>query len=261
MEKKRFRILALAGSLRQGSYNRGLLRAGEELAPEWVEVQFFDIGTLPSFNEDLEVAGDPEAVRRFKEAIRHANAVLMATPEYNGAVPGVLANAMDWASRPLSRSILGNKPVGVSLRKLTPGATCIICANLPFVEEELQQPWAGEMKDVLLSMKAEAARAKALDQQLDRLSLGKWAVLRFLLDFAVPFDNNQAERYLRMIKCNKRSLGASAPKRERRCFVVFARISRPYANKGLRCWLHSIKLLLVIPFFLPLERDCSAKSF
>ena len=113
MDNKPFRILALAGSLRQGSYNRGLLRAAEELAPAWVEVQFFDIGTLPFFNEDLEAAGDPEVVRRFKEAIRAANAVLIATPEYNGAVPGVLVNAMDWASRPTGRSVLRNKPVAV----------------------------------------------------------------------------------------------------------------------------------------------------
>jgi chromate reductase len=110
---KEFRILALAGSLRQGSYNRGLLRAAGELAPDWVKVQFFDIGTLPFFNEDLEAAGDPEAVRHFKEAISRANAILIATPEYNGAVPGVLANAIDWASRPTGRSVLRTKPVAV----------------------------------------------------------------------------------------------------------------------------------------------------
>jgi chromate reductase len=113
VDNKPFRILALAGSLRQGSYNRGLLRAAQELAPDWVEVRFFDIGTLPFFNEDLEAAGDPEAVRHFKEAISNANAVLIATPEYNGAVPGVLANAIDWASRPTGRSVLRNKPVAV----------------------------------------------------------------------------------------------------------------------------------------------------
>jgi chromate reductase len=113
VEKKPFRILALAGSLRQGSYNRGLLRAAEELAPEWVAVQFFDIGTLPFFNEDLEAAGEPEVVRRFKSAVGDANAVLIATPEYNGTVPGVLANAMDRASRPPGRSVLRNKPVAV----------------------------------------------------------------------------------------------------------------------------------------------------
>jgi chromate reductase len=113
VDNKAFRILALAGSLRQGSYNRGLLRAAGELAPDWVKVQFFDIGTLPFFNEDLEAPTDPEVVRQFKEAIRNANAILIATPEYNGAVPGVLANAIDWASRPTGRSVLRNKPVAV----------------------------------------------------------------------------------------------------------------------------------------------------
>jgi chromate reductase len=90
-----------------------LLRAAEELAPDWVEVQFFDIGTLPFFNEDVEAKGDPEAVRRLKDAISLANAVLIATPEYNGAVPGVLANTIDWASRPPGQSVLRNKPVAV----------------------------------------------------------------------------------------------------------------------------------------------------
>jgi len=115
VDNKEFRILALAGSLRQGSYNRGLLHAAGELAPapDWVKVQFFDIGTLPFFNEDLEAPTDPEVVRQFKEAISRANAILIATPEYNGAVPGVLANAIDWASRPTGRSVLRNKPVAV----------------------------------------------------------------------------------------------------------------------------------------------------
>ncbi len=83
------------------------------LAPEWVEVRLFDIGQLPFFNEDVEAAGDPEPVRRFKDAIAASNAVLIATPEYNGAVPGVLSNAIDWASRPGGRSVLRNKPVAV----------------------------------------------------------------------------------------------------------------------------------------------------
>jgi chromate reductase, NAD(P)H dehydrogenase (quinone) len=113
VDNKEFRILALVGSLRQGSYNRGLLRAAGELAPDWVKVQFFDIGTLPFFNEDLEAPTDPEVVRQFKQAISRANAILIATPEYNGAVPGVLANAIDWASRPTGRSVLRNKPVAV----------------------------------------------------------------------------------------------------------------------------------------------------
>ncbi len=113
MDRKPFRILAIAGSLRQGSYNRGLLRAAQEVAPGWVEVQFFDIGQLPFFNEDVEAAGDPEPVRRLKGAIATSNAVLIATPEYNGTVPGVLANAIDWVSRPTGRSVLRNKPVAI----------------------------------------------------------------------------------------------------------------------------------------------------
>jgi len=113
VDRKPFRILAVAGSLRQGSYNRGLLRAAEALAPDGVEVRFFDIGQLPFFNQDVEAAGDPEPVQRFKDAIATSNAVLIATPEYNGAVPGVLANAIDWASRPSGRSVLRNKLVSV----------------------------------------------------------------------------------------------------------------------------------------------------
>ncbi|GHO82671.1 NADPH-dependent FMN reductase [Dictyobacter formicarum] len=113
MDNKPFRILALAGSLRQGSYNQGLLRAARELAPNWVEVSFFDLGTLPFFNEDLEATDDPTVVHQFKDAIAHADAVLIATPEYNGMVPGVLGNAIDWASRPTGQSVLRNKPVAV----------------------------------------------------------------------------------------------------------------------------------------------------
>jgi chromate reductase, NAD(P)H dehydrogenase (quinone) len=113
VDRKPFRILAIAGSLRQGSYNLGLLHAAEELAPEWIEVRYFDIGQLPFFDENVEAAGDPEPIRRFKEAIAASNAVLIAAPEYNGAVPGVLANAIDWASRPSGRSVLRNKSVAV----------------------------------------------------------------------------------------------------------------------------------------------------
>src|SRR5260370_2978800 len=113
VNRKPFRILAIAGSLRQGSYNRGLLRASQEVAPGWVEVQFFDIGQLPFLNADVEAAGDPAPVRRLKDAIANSNAVLIATPEYNGPVPGALANAIAWVSRPTGRSVLRNKPVAV----------------------------------------------------------------------------------------------------------------------------------------------------
>src|SRR5205814_2871973 len=132
VDRKPFRILAIAGSLRQGSYNRGLLRAAEALAPDGVEVRFFDIGQLPFFNEDVEAVGDPEPVHRFKDAIATSNAVLIATPEYNGVVPGMLANAIDWASRPTGRSVLRNKPVAlmgaVNRARRTRRPPCEVCS-------------------------------------------------------------------------------------------------------------------------------------
>jgi len=107
------RILGIAGSLREGSYNRSLLRAALELMPEGVELVELEIGTLPFYDGDVEAAGDPEAVIRFKQAIRDADALLIATPEYNRGVPGVLKNAVDWASRPPLGSPLTGKPVAI----------------------------------------------------------------------------------------------------------------------------------------------------
>lgn len=94
------RILGFAGSLRQGSYNRALLRAASELAPEDMLIEIFDLLQIPLYNADVEARGDPEPVAAFKQAIRQADAVLMVTPEYNHGVPGVMKNAVDWASRP-----------------------------------------------------------------------------------------------------------------------------------------------------------------
>src|SRR5215216_940357 len=106
-------ILGIAGSLRHGSYNRALLREAEQLAPPDVELEQFDLRNLPLFDADVEVAGDPPEVRRLKEAIREADALLIATPEYNRGTSGVLKNAIDWASRPPFGSPLTGKPVAV----------------------------------------------------------------------------------------------------------------------------------------------------
>jgi chromate reductase len=107
------RILAISGSLREGSFNTSLLRAALEAAPEGVELELWDgIGELPLYQEDLE--GDvPESVRRLREDWAAADAILFATPEYNGSVPGGLKNAIDWASRPRLDAVLRNKPVAV----------------------------------------------------------------------------------------------------------------------------------------------------
>jgi chromate reductase, NAD(P)H dehydrogenase (quinone) len=107
------RLLGLAGSLREGSYNRGLLRAARELAPDGVEFEEHDLRGLPFYDGDLEAAGDPESVTELKDAIRRADALVIATPEYNRGIPGVLKNAIDWASRPALASPLANKPVAI----------------------------------------------------------------------------------------------------------------------------------------------------
>jgi len=94
------RVLGMAGSLREASFNRGLLRAAIEAAPEEMETSVFDLAPLPLYDGDVEAAGDPEPVVRLKEAIRAADLVLIATPEYNQSVPAVTKNAVDWGSRP-----------------------------------------------------------------------------------------------------------------------------------------------------------------
>src|SRR5215216_3677410 len=94
MSSPAFTILGVAGSLRRRSYNRALLRAAAELAPPNVAIETFDVGRLPHFNQDVEAEGDPPAVRELKERLRAADALLIATPEYNWSTPGVLKNAM-----------------------------------------------------------------------------------------------------------------------------------------------------------------------
>ena len=108
------RLLAISGSLRAGSYNTALARAAVGLAPSGVDIEVFDgLGDLPLFDADLE--GDAhEAVRHLRSAIDAADAVLFVTPEYNGSVPGVLKNAVDWASRPRDDAALRGKTVAVA---------------------------------------------------------------------------------------------------------------------------------------------------
>ncbi len=108
------RLLAISGSLRAGSYNTALARAAADVAPDGVEVEIFDgLGELPLFDADLEGDAHP-AVRHLRESIADADAVLFVTPEYNGSIPGVLKNAVDWASRPRDDAALRNKTVAVA---------------------------------------------------------------------------------------------------------------------------------------------------
>src|SRR5919199_2958298 len=111
METK-LKFLGFAGSLRVGSYNKALLRAATNLIPENAILEIFDLDDIPPFNQDLEM-NMPAKVTEFKSKIREADAILIATPEYNYSVPGVLKNAIDFASRPYGDNPFDDKPVAI----------------------------------------------------------------------------------------------------------------------------------------------------
>src|SRR5918911_793334 len=111
METK-LKFLGFAGSLRVGSYNKALLRAATNLLPENAALEIFDLNGIPPFNQDLEM-DMPEKITEFKSKIREAAAILIATPEYNYSVPGVLKNAIDFASRPYGDNPFDEKPVAI----------------------------------------------------------------------------------------------------------------------------------------------------
>lgn len=109
------RILALVGSLRAGSHNRQLAEAAVDAAPEGVELTIFEgLADLPFYNEDADTdEARPAAADRFREAANAADGFVLFSPEYNGTIPAVLKNAIDWASRPYGEGALGGKPVAV----------------------------------------------------------------------------------------------------------------------------------------------------
>ncbi len=104
------KVLAFAGSLRAGSYNRALIELSRRLAPDGMEIQHWDLKDIPVYNMDLETSF-PASVTALKQAIRAADGVLMAVPEHNYSFSGVLKNAIDWVSRPYGDSALDGKPV------------------------------------------------------------------------------------------------------------------------------------------------------
>ena len=108
------RVLGISGSLRRDSYNSGLLRAAAELLPSGAELEVFDgLKAIPPYDADDDVDPAPAAVAALRDAIADADAVLVATPEYNASIPGVLKNALDWASRPHATNPLRGKPAAV----------------------------------------------------------------------------------------------------------------------------------------------------
>ncbi len=105
-------ILAIVGSLRRESFNRKVMVAAQRLAPEGINITIGDISDVPIYNDDVYQQGFPQSVSRLREAVLSSDAVLIATPEYNHSVPGVLKNALDWISRPPDQPFK-TKPVGI----------------------------------------------------------------------------------------------------------------------------------------------------
>src|SRR5580765_2691188 len=133
--KSHVRILGIAGSLRRGSYNQAALRAAKLLVPQNSEIDLFQLDGIPMmFNEDDEKR-PPSSVLELKKRIRSADALLIVTPEYNYSIPGVLKNAIDWASRPHGDSAWNGKPaaiMGASPGAMAPRARNIICGRCSF---------------------------------------------------------------------------------------------------------------------------------
>ena len=105
-------ILGIAGSLRRGSFNAATLRTAQELAPDGMRMEIFDIAPIPPYNEDVRQQGFPPPVEALRAKIKAADGLLIVTPEYNYSIPGVLKNAIDWASRPPEQPFDG-KPIGI----------------------------------------------------------------------------------------------------------------------------------------------------
>ncbi|HZD59559.1 MAG TPA: NAD(P)H-dependent oxidoreductase [Anaerolineae bacterium] len=111
--KQPVNVLGFAGSLRKGSYNRAALRAAKQLAPETMRLDIFELNDIPLYNGDVEAQGFPLPVQEFKAKIEASDALLIVTPEYNYSIPGVLKNAIDWASRPPTETPLDRKPTAI----------------------------------------------------------------------------------------------------------------------------------------------------
>jgi len=163
------KVLGIAGSLRQASFNKSALRASAALAPPGMAIDVFDIAPIPPFNQDDEQQPAP-AVREFKARIRAADAILFCTPEYNYSIPGVLKNAIDAASRPYGDSAWNGKPAAIM--GASPGALgtaraqyhlrqCFIFLNMPVVlQPEVMIAEAHARFDAQGNLTHEPTRAK-----------------------------------------------------------------------------------------------------
>ena len=137
-------IIGLCGSLRRGSFNRMLLRAAVEMAPQGTVIETESIREIPLYDGDVEDEGMPPAVQRLKDRIAEADGVLIVTPEYNNSIPGVLKNAIDWLSRPAADvpRVFHGRPVAIMGATPGPGGTALSqAAWLPVVRSLGMRAW------------------------------------------------------------------------------------------------------------------------
>lgn len=164
-------MLGIGGSIRQGSYNRALLRAAQELAPDRMDIKIFDNETLiliPPYSEDVRRQDEPETVEIFKREIEQADALLFAVPEYNHAMSGVLKNAIDWVSRPPAKTPLDGKPVAIMGASVGMSGTiraqmhfrqvCVFTNMLPVNKPSVTVPFAAQKFDKDLRLIDEDSR-------------------------------------------------------------------------------------------------------
>ena len=155
-------LLGICGSLRNASYNRALLRASNDLAPAGVHVTTFDLAAVPPYDGDVEARSDPSRVSELKRSIQQSHGLLIATPECNNGVSGVLKNAIDWASRPPVGSVLSGKPVAIMGASTGRGGT-------RKAQDQLRQALAFSRADIVTGANVAVAEAYAKFDEHGRL--------------------------------------------------------------------------------------------
>jgi chromate reductase len=164
------RVLGISGSLRRASFNKGLIRAATEGAPDGMTIEAFELAGIPLYDADVEAEGLPDRVAELKTHIGEADGLLIATPEYNYSIPGVLKNAIDWASRPAGGSPLRSKPVaivgasgggfGTVRAQLALRQVFLSTGSLALPQPELRVTHARERFDAAGNLADEAIRAE-----------------------------------------------------------------------------------------------------
>ena len=161
------RIIGLSGSLRRASYNSALLKLAVELAPAGCEIEIASIKEIPLYDGDVDAAGQPAAVMTLKEKIADADGLLLATPEYNYSLPGVLKNAVDWLSRPTRDipRVFGGRVVGLIGAGGGGGTRLAQAAWLPVFRGLQLVPYFGKQVFVVHASKAFDADSKLTDEK------------------------------------------------------------------------------------------------